>query len=110
MIVRDLQPVSMVENQGFRELLQLLEPRYTPESQHYIQGQLLPAYAYQAQLATRQALASALALSLSLDLWRGLSAATSGYGGGNKSIKETQWLLGLILSLINPCSFLSLSM
>ncbi|KAI3357709.1 hypothetical protein L3Q82_016110 [Scortum barcoo] len=78
MIVQDLQPVSMVENQGFRELLQLLEPRYTPERQHYVQSQLLPAYAYQAQLATRQALASAHALSLSLDLWRGLAGATSG--------------------------------
>uniref|UniRef100_A0A3Q3WQE5 HAT C-terminal dimerisation domain-containing protein n=1 Tax=Mola mola TaxID=94237 RepID=A0A3Q3WQE5_MOLML len=30
-------PVSIVENQGFRELLQLLEPRYTPDRQHYIQ-------------------------------------------------------------------------
>lgn len=78
MIVRDLQPVSIVENQGFRELLQLLEPRYTPEPQHYIQSQLLPAYAYQAQLATHQALASAHALSLSLDLWGGLSGVTSG--------------------------------
>lgn len=78
MIVRDLQPVSIVENQGFRELLQLLEPRYIPEPQLYIQSQLLPAYVYQAQLATRQALASAHALSLSLDLWRGLTGATSG--------------------------------
>ncbi|XP_019951446.1 zinc finger BED domain-containing protein 4 [Paralichthys olivaceus] len=79
MIVLDLQPVSIVENQGFRELLQFLEPRYTPEHQHYIQSQLLPAYAYQVQLTTRQALASAHALSLSLDLWRGFSGATSGY-------------------------------
>lgn len=78
MIVRDLQPVSVVENKGFRELLQLLEPRYTPERQHCLQSQLLPAYAYQAQLATRQALTSAHALSLSLDLWRGLPGAASG--------------------------------
>lgn len=78
MIVCDLQPVSIVENKGFRELLQLLEPRYTPERQHYIQSQLLPAYAYQAQLATRQALTSSHALSLSLDLWQGLPGVTSG--------------------------------
>lgn len=78
MIVRDLQPVSIVENKGFRELLHLLEPRYTPESQHYIQSQLLPAYAYQAQLATRQALASAHTLSLSLDVWRDKAGTTSG--------------------------------
>ncbi|XP_028266535.1 uncharacterized protein LOC114439022 [Parambassis ranga] len=91
MIVHDLQPVSIVENLGFRELLQLLEPRYTPEPQHYIQSQLLPAYAYQAQLATRQALASAHALSLSLDLWRGLSGATSGYLGVTCHFLTSDW-------------------
>ncbi|XP_070825064.1 zinc finger BED domain-containing protein 4 [Chaetodon trifascialis] len=91
MIVRDLQPVSIVENQGFRELLQLLEPRYTPERQHYIQSQLLPAYAYQAQLATRQALASTHALSLSLDLWRGLTGATSGYLGVTCHFLTSDW-------------------
>ncbi|XP_029291389.1 zinc finger BED domain-containing protein 4 isoform X2 [Cottoperca gobio] len=91
MIVRDLQPVSLVENQGFRELLQLLEPRYTPEPQHYIQSQLLPAYAYQAQVATRQALASVHALSLSLDLWRGLTGATSGYLGVTCHFLTSDW-------------------
>lgn len=79
MIVRDLQPVSMVENEGFRELLQLLEPRYTPDSHSYIQSQLLPAYAYQAQLATRQSLASAHTLSLSLDVCRDKGGMSSGY-------------------------------
>ncbi|XP_023812384.1 zinc finger BED domain-containing protein 4 isoform X2 [Oryzias latipes] len=91
MIVRDLQPVSIVENQGFRELLQLLEPRYTPESQRYIQSQLLPAYAYQAQLATHQALASAQALSLSLDLWTGSCAAASGYLGVTCHFLSSDW-------------------
>ncbi|XP_041656208.1 zinc finger BED domain-containing protein 4 [Cheilinus undulatus] len=91
MIVRDLQPVSIVENQGFRELLQLLEPRYTPEGQHYIQSQLLPAYAYQAQLATRQALASAHALSLSVDLWKGFTGATSGYLGVTCHFLTSDW-------------------
>ncbi|KAM9855232.1 zinc finger BED domain-containing protein 4 [Aulostomus maculatus] len=91
MIVQDLQPVSIVENHGFRELLQLLEPRYTPEPQHYIQSQLLPAYAYQAQLATRQALASAHALSLSLDVWRGLSGATPGYLGVTCHFLTSDW-------------------
>lgn len=82
MIVRDLQPASIVENQGFRELLALLEPRFTPESRRYVQSQLLPAYAYQAQLATRQALASAHALSLSLDLWSGPSGTSAGANAG----------------------------
>ncbi|XP_034551721.1 zinc finger BED domain-containing protein 4 isoform X2 [Notolabrus celidotus] len=91
MIVRDLQPVSIVENQGFRELLQLLEPRYTPEAQHYIQSQLLPAYAYQAQLATRQALASAHALTLSLDIWKGFTGASAGYLGVTCHFLTSDW-------------------
>ncbi|XP_029013080.1 zinc finger BED domain-containing protein 4 [Betta splendens] len=91
MIVRDLQPVSITEYQGFRDLLQLLEPRYTPEPQQYIQSQLLPAYAYQAQLTTRQALASAHTLSLSLDVWRGLSGATSGYLGVTGHFLTSDW-------------------
>ncbi|KAM7411853.1 hypothetical protein PAMA_021703 [Pampus argenteus] len=104
MIVQDLQPVSIVENHGFRELLQLLEPRYTPEPQQYIQSQLLPAYAYQAQLATRQALASAHALSLSLDLWRGLSGATSGYLGITCHFLTSDWQMRSALLACLPLS------
>ncbi|XP_061909195.1 zinc finger BED domain-containing protein 4 isoform X1 [Entelurus aequoreus] len=88
MIVNDLQPASMVENPGFRALLQLLEPRYTPDPQHYIQSQLLPAYAYQAQVAIRQALASAHALSLSLDVWR---ASSRGYLGVTCHFLSSEW-------------------
>ncbi|XP_034028365.1 zinc finger BED domain-containing protein 4 isoform X2 [Thalassophryne amazonica] len=104
MIVRDLQPMSVVENQGFRELLQLLEPRYTPEPQHYIQSQLFPAYAYQAQLATRQALASALTLSLSLDVWRGLSGITSGYLGVTCHFLTSDWQMRSALLACLPIS------
>ncbi|XP_061642651.1 zinc finger BED domain-containing protein 4 isoform X1 [Phyllopteryx taeniolatus] len=91
MIVHDLQPVSMVENCGFRVLLQFLEPRYTPDPQYYIQNQLLPAYTYQAQLTIRQALASAHALSLSLDVWRASSAATLGYLGVTCHFLSLEW-------------------
>ncbi|XP_038143273.1 zinc finger BED domain-containing protein 4 [Cyprinodon tularosa] len=106
MIVHDLQPVSIVENQGFRELLQLLEPRYTPEPQHYIQGQLLPAYAYQAQLATRQAIASAHALSLSLDLWRSQTQTASGYLGVTCHYLASDWQIrsALLACLPLTCS------
>lgn len=38
MIIRDLQPVSLaLEKQGFRDLLQLPEPCYCPESPQLIQ-------------------------------------------------------------------------
>ncbi|KAL2104136.1 hypothetical protein ACEWY4_001004 [Coilia grayii] len=95
MIVRDLQAVQMVENEGFRELLHLLEPRYTPEPSHYIQQQLLPAYAYQVQLATKQSLTGAESCSVTLDLLRGggacVGAGTSGYLGVTCHFITTDW-------------------
>uniref|UniRef100_A0A8C6WMZ5 HAT C-terminal dimerisation domain-containing protein n=1 Tax=Neogobius melanostomus TaxID=47308 RepID=A0A8C6WMZ5_9GOBI len=109
MIVRDLQPVSMVEKEGFRALLQLLEPRYTPDSQHHIQSQLLPAYAYQAQLATRQALASAHTLSLSLDICRDKAQSSSGYFGVTCHFLTCDWqirsALLACLPLTDACSY-----
>ncbi|KTG05641.1 hypothetical protein cypCar_00000987 [Cyprinus carpio] len=74
MIIRDLQPAQIVEYEGFRELLQLLEPRYIPVPCHYIQQQLLPAYVSQVQLAAKQALKGAESCSVTLDLWRSSSA------------------------------------
>lgn len=68
MIIRDLQPVQIVENEGFRELLKLLEPRYVPEPSHYIQQKLLPAYSYQVQLATKLALSGVESCSITLNL------------------------------------------
>nr|XP_057939714.1 zinc finger BED domain-containing protein 4-like [Doryrhamphus excisus] len=91
MIVNDLQPVSMVENPGFRALIRLLEPRYSPDSQHYIQSHLLPTYTYQAQVTIRQALASAHALSLSLDVWRISSGATLGYLAVTCHFLSSEW-------------------
>ncbi|XP_036446812.1 zinc finger BED domain-containing protein DAYSLEEPER isoform X1 [Colossoma macropomum] len=94
MIIRDLQPVQIVENEGFRELLQLLEPRYVPEPSHYIQQQLLPAYAYQVQVATKLALSGAESCSVTLDLWRSNAVslnAGSGYMGVTCHFITTDW-------------------
>uniref|UniRef100_A0A4W4ELJ2 Si:dkey-109j17.5 n=1 Tax=Electrophorus electricus TaxID=8005 RepID=A0A4W4ELJ2_ELEEL len=94
MIIRDLQPVQIMENEGFRELLQLLEPRYVPEPSHYIQQQLLPTYAYQVQLATKVALSGAESCSVTLDLWRSNTASAStgsGYLGVTCHFITTDW-------------------
>ncbi|KAJ8367340.1 hypothetical protein AAFF_G00320740 [Aldrovandia affinis] len=81
MIIRDLQAVQIVENKGFQDLLQLLEPRYTPEPCYYIQQQL-PGYAYQVQMATKQVLTAAESCSITLDVWRSGSGRGRGRGGG----------------------------
>lgn len=42
MIAKDLQPVSFVENEGFREFVQHLEPRYAIPGRKSIMSNLLP--------------------------------------------------------------------
>jgi zinc finger BED domain-containing protein 4 len=42
MIAKDIQPLQMVENQGFRELLQILEPHYQVPSRRYFTDNVLP--------------------------------------------------------------------
>lgn len=81
MIIRDLQPVRIVENEGFRELLKLLEPRYVPEPSHYIQQQLLPAYSYQVQLATKMAISGVESCSITLDLCTSNAVSVSNSSG-----------------------------
>ncbi|KAI5095896.1 uncharacterized protein si:dkey-109j17.5 [Silurus meridionalis] len=104
MIIRDLQPVQTVENEGFRDLLKLLEPRYVPEPSYYIQQQLLPAYSYQVQLATKLALSGIESCSITLDLCMNNAVSvnnSSGYLGVTCHFITTDWQIkSLLLSCI----------
>ena len=42
MLITDIRPLHMVENEGFKNLISLLEPRYTMVSRKHIQNKLLP--------------------------------------------------------------------
>ena len=42
-ICRDLRPYSVVENEGFRQMLQTLEPRYEILSRKYFTEKAVPA-------------------------------------------------------------------
>jgi len=42
MIAQDLQPLSVVEDSGFREFIKALDPRYTLPSRSQIRNKLLP--------------------------------------------------------------------
>ncbi|TRY96253.1 hypothetical protein DNTS_033469 [Danionella cerebrum] len=110
MIIRDLQPPQIVEYEGFRELLQLLEPRYTLVPYPYMQQQLLPTYVSQMQLATKQALKGAESCSLTLDLWRSSSMGNNG-GPGLLGVTchfiNTDWHIQSALLACFPLSDLS---
>lgn len=50
MVVKDVQPVQVVEHEGFKALISLLEPRYNMVSRKHLQTVLLPG---QLQKSTR---------------------------------------------------------
>ena len=69
MIVKDIQPAYTVERQGFRELVALLEPRYTMVSRQCLQNTLLPSYYSKVEEAIQQALERIGTCSITLDIW-----------------------------------------
>lgn len=42
MIAMDIQPLSVVEDQGFRELIKLLQPKYQLPGRMYFTENLMP--------------------------------------------------------------------
>jgi len=42
LIALDLQPLSIVENKGFKELLTILQPRFKIPSRYYFTNHILP--------------------------------------------------------------------
>ena len=69
MIVKDIQPVYTVERKGFRELLAMLEPRYTMVSRQCLQQSLLPSYFTKVEEAIGHALEGIGTCSITLDIW-----------------------------------------
>ncbi|XP_065671849.1 zinc finger BED domain-containing protein 6-like [Hydra vulgaris] len=69
MICTDNQPVSIVENPGFKRLLQILEPRYTIPSRKYFSTIEIPSI-YQKVSSKIQFLAKkANHVSITTDMW-----------------------------------------
>ena len=69
MIVKDLQPVYIVEREGFRDFVNALEPRYTIVSRKHLQQTLLPSCHVKVEEAIKRALMEVDTCSLTLDIW-----------------------------------------
>ena len=69
MIVKDMQPVYIVEREGFCDLLNVLEPRYTIVSRKHLQLTLLPTYHTKVEESIKDALSCIDTCSLTLDIW-----------------------------------------
>ncbi|KAK4322167.1 hypothetical protein Pmani_007078 [Petrolisthes manimaculis] len=77
MIVKDMQPLSVVEDEGFRELVTGLDPRYTLPSRRDLVRTHLPRLFQLEKQRLHEELASANYIALTTDIWT--SRQTRGY-------------------------------
>ncbi|XP_049328332.1 zinc finger BED domain-containing protein 4-like [Astyanax mexicanus] len=72
MIITDCQPLSLVEDVGFRDLLQLLEPSYVLPSRKAIKTMISQRYEEKKEQVKKE-LQSAVAVSLTADMWTSIN-------------------------------------
>ena len=70
MIAMDNQPFSIVEDQGFIELLAELEPRYVIPSTKFFNETMLPQAYDSLKLKISKELSNASSLSFTSDMWK----------------------------------------
>ncbi|XP_038124278.1 E3 SUMO-protein ligase ZBED1-like isoform X2 [Cyprinodon tularosa] len=72
MIITDCQPLSLVEDKGFRELVQLLEPSYVLPCRKAIKTMISQRYEEKKEQIKKE-LKSAAAVSLTADMWTSMN-------------------------------------
>ena len=77
MIVTDLQPASIVEDDGFLKFLKVLDPKYIPPSRRTIMRDLLPRLYAKKEQEVRGILDQSKWCTITTDLWT--SRATMGH-------------------------------
>ena len=69
MITTDLQPISIVEDKGFRKFTTLLDSRYEPPSRHTITRSMLPTKYEETKKKVQQKLEEMSTVALMTDIW-----------------------------------------
>ncbi|XP_074030331.1 E3 SUMO-protein ligase ZBED1-like [Leptinotarsa decemlineata] len=77
MIVKDIQPFSMVEDAGFKDLINFLQPGYKIPTRYILSNTLLDAHYSDVQKKLKAELESAKYISITTDGWT--SRATTSY-------------------------------
>ena len=77
MLAIDLQPASIVEDRGFLEFLQVVDPKYRPPSRRTIMRSILPSRYQEIQHRLQDELDETKFCALTTDLWT--SRATESY-------------------------------
>ncbi len=68
-IAKDMQPYSTVNDCGFRHLLQVLEPRYTPPDRKLLATKYMPALYEQEKVRIQQKIEVIKDFGLTTDIW-----------------------------------------
>lgn len=76
-IAADLRPYSVVENEGFKHMMKVIEPRYEVPSRPHFSQKVMPALYEKVKTAVIHDLANASAIALTTDTWT--SRATESY-------------------------------
>ncbi|XP_072400428.1 E3 SUMO-protein ligase ZBED1-like [Diabrotica undecimpunctata] len=77
MIVKDLQPLSVIENPGFKELIAGLEPSYSIPSRFTFSNSFLPQKFQQKQDKLKALLSKTSAITITTDSWIAQHSQTS---------------------------------
>ena len=100
-IVKDLRPYSVVQNSGFKNLIRVLEPKYTiPSRQHFSETVIPELYAKISQEVKQQLNGNYVALTT--DGWT--SRATESYVTITSSHIDENWNIKnyVLLSICPP--------
>ncbi|CAI6371372.1 unnamed protein product [Macrosiphum euphorbiae] len=73
MIAEDLQPVSIVENTGFRNLVQLLDSRYNIPNRRTLTRSIIPNLYEETRTKVHSLLAQSKYVSITTDIWTSIN-------------------------------------
>lgn len=73
MIALDNQPLSIVENTGFRNLMKKLKPKYNLPSRKYLTENIIPHLYEETRSTIRKGVLSATVISVTTDLWTNIN-------------------------------------
>ena len=89
LITTDMQPISVVEDAGFRKLVKYLDPRYTMVSRKHLSKKLLPTRYHEEKANLIIALQKAEFVAITTDQWT--SKANDGYTTYTCHHIDDQW-------------------
>lgn len=101
MIAKDLQPVSIVEDEGFRNLVKILDPRYRIPSRKQLMKEKIPKLYEECHSRVKKAVDGANSVVLTTDIWT--SRATEAYLTVSCHIIDENWQMQAYV--LQTCSF-----